>query len=321
MIRMQWRCFFFMLALGCLFDTTLRAGTLGKVQVIVTVDWEGRDLRADNITAFQKLRQEFPELPLVHYLNAAYFTKPDANGAVLKRTIDSVLRPGDQLGLHIHGWQSLIQAAGVKHRRTPNWVRIPYYSSMRDCSYDCGHEIPITAYTRDELGRIIDTSREILAQHGYRNLYHFRAGGWVTSPALSEALTEKRFISDSSAVPVSFLADEMQGMPLLAWLEKAWYGITPLAQPFDVINYYGSYREIPDNGALADYMSAEEMVDVVLGNLKARTGSENRIVVVGFHQETAAVYYDVMHSFLRSMQTLLQQYPEELLFATLPEKR
>ena len=53
--------------------------TGGKIQLLVTVDWEGRDLRDDNIAAMKALHAKFPQVKIVHFLNAAYFTKSDAD--------------------------------------------------------------------------------------------------------------------------------------------------------------------------------------------------------------------------------------------------
>jgi len=43
----------------------------GKLLVVVTVDWEGDDLREENLAAMERLRERFPEVELVQFLNAA----------------------------------------------------------------------------------------------------------------------------------------------------------------------------------------------------------------------------------------------------------
>jgi hypothetical protein len=50
--------------------------------------------------------------------------------------------------------------------------------------------------------------------------------------------------------------------------------------------------EIPDNGALADYVTGDEMVEVYLDAKRrlAENPDENVLVNIGFHQETAAEY-------------------------------
>ena len=64
---------------------TLRRNGWPGVQVLVTVDWEGSGFDEEDLAAFRQFRDEFPEVPLTHYLNAAYFTRltpTDVIGAV-----------------------------------------------------------------------------------------------------------------------------------------------------------------------------------------------------------------------------------------------
>src|SRR4051794_14950192 len=52
-----------------------------KLQLVVTVDWEGRDLREENLRAMETLRARFPQVKIIHFLNAGYYEKPLANAA------------------------------------------------------------------------------------------------------------------------------------------------------------------------------------------------------------------------------------------------
>jgi hypothetical protein len=290
--------------------TTNRAKAL---YLVVTVDWEGRDLASANIEAMRKLRQDYPEVPFVHYLNAAYFTKSNADSFEVKRKIDSVLLPIDEQGLHIHGWKSLFEAAGVTHRRSPNWI--PNGQSLTDaeCAYDCGHTIPITAYTYSELRQVINYSIRVLTDHGYNRPKSFRAGGWLASDNLFQALAAEGFTSDSSAVNPAFLKAKLQTYNLYTWLVNTWPSITTTSQPYVTPQ---NVWEFPDNGCLADYVTYQDMVGVINANLKqlqASTESTNRYVVIGFHQETAAQY----GSRIRQILSAVRSYNKT---ATLPIK-
>ena len=85
--------------------------------VVVSVDWEGSGFDEEDLAAFRQFRDEFPEVPLTHYLNAAYFTRltpTDVIGAVsTSDKIRAVLRDGDEIGLHVHADGHLLHAAGV----------------------------------------------------------------------------------------------------------------------------------------------------------------------------------------------------------------
>ena len=67
-----------------------------------------------------------------------------------------VLKDEDELGLHIHAWKSLVESAGVSFRQKPNWNDQFDDTFRESCSFDCGHGVPLWAYSDDELKKIID---------------------------------------------------------------------------------------------------------------------------------------------------------------------
>ncbi len=262
----------------------------GGVQIVVSVDWEGRDLDAANLRAMSEFRAAMPGVRIVQFLNAAYFTKPQANSAAVTTQIRSTLLPGDELGLHIHGWKRLFEASGVKFRTTPNFWGTNELAN--DCAFDCGHEVPISAYDEAELEKVIRFSVTTLEGNGLGHARSFRAGGWMAKDHVRQALVANGIVWDSSAVPQPFLAGELRGLPVLDWLGELWRDTTPASQPYKISTPAGTLNEVPDNGALADYVTAEEMVDV-FQQAKARylkNKTQPQVVSLGFHQETATRY-------------------------------
>ena len=115
----------------------LLSGVLfAKVYINVSVDWEGRDVSERNIKAMESFRDKFPHVPLLHFLNAAYFTKEGADNDTIKSLIRRVIKKDDELGLHIHAWKSLVKAAGVEYRFSPTWSR----RGREDCDGECDGE-------------------------------------------------------------------------------------------------------------------------------------------------------------------------------------
>jgi hypothetical protein len=258
----------------------------GAVQLMITVDWEGDDLLDENIEAMEAFRQQFPALPLVQFLNAAYFEKPGADRDDVRARIARTVRDRDELGLHIHGWKRLFEAAGVTHRESPTFWGPSY--GIGSCAYDCGHEVPISAYEKDELQKVIRFSVETLEGQGLGRAVSFRAGGWMAEQHVREALELEGFAYESSAVPAHFLEGEIGHLPLHRWVEALWDGTTKASQPYAL----DGLTEVPDNGALADYVTGDEMFDVYLEakRLWQEDPSRNIIVNIGFHQETADKY-------------------------------
>jgi hypothetical protein len=262
----------------------------GKVQIVVSVDWEGRELGAANLAAMKSFRAANPDVPLVQFLNAAYYFKPGANAAVTTAQIRTVLTSKDELGLHIHGWKRLFEASGVTFRSSSTFWGTPI--DLATCSFDCGHEVPISSYNTAELQKVIRTSTETLKANGFAMSPSFRAGGWMASASVREALTAEGYRVDSSAANVPLLADELVGLPVVGWLRSLWGSTTSTTQPYTFSTRAGALKEIPDNGALADYVTASEMVTVFQAHKarwKARP-SANTVMSIGFHLETAQRY-------------------------------
>lgn len=290
--------------------------TTGKVQIVVSVDWEGRELATTNLDAMKAFRTANPDVPLVQFLNAAYFFKPGADPKTTSAKMASVLRPSDELGLHIHGWKRLFEASGVTFRSSSTFWGTPI--DLASCSFDCGHEVPISLYNTAELQRVMRTSKTTLAANGFPLAKSFRAGGWMASPSVREALTAEGFTVDSSAANVPFLADELVGLPVVGWLRNLWGSIGTTSQPYTISTRAGALKEIPDNGALADYVTSAEMVSVFQAH-KARWKSaptRNTVMSIGFHQETAKNYLPRVTSAIREINRIAAAEKIPVAFVT-----
>lgn len=258
----------------------------GEVLLLVTVDWEGRDLVDANLQAMRNTRERFTDIPMVQFLNAAYFTKPGVDRDDAATRMRSVLAADDELGLHIHGWKRLFEASGVTFRDNPTFWGPPVPAS--ECGYDCGHEVPISAYDPGELSQVIRFSVDTLDERGFGRAVSFRAGGWMAASHVLHALASEGFVNDSSAVPATFLAGEIGHLPLHQWIEELWDGTASTSQPYRL----EGLTEVPDNGALADYVTGDEMFAVYLEAKKrlAEDPEHDVVVNIGFHQETANKY-------------------------------
>ncbi|MBU2710800.1 hypothetical protein [Zooshikella harenae] len=282
----------------------------GKVIGIISVDWEGRILDEKNLEAMEAFREDYPHIGLLHFLNAAYYTKTNANPYKVTRKIKQVLRNNDEHGLHIHAWRSLVEYANVTFRRSPNWS-YPGPISLNSCytSGDCGANVPISAYTTDELKDIISVSKQILINNGFKQPVSFRAGGWMAEPNVITALSAEGFLFDSSATAPALLKGRRWSNRLYNWLNGLWTTITPVSQPYLIGPAYSPLWEIPDNGILADYITGPEMLAVLKQNIeKWRKNPQQTIYVsIGFHQETADKY---LHR-IRDAVDLFENYTEE----------
>ena len=291
-----------------------------KIYLTISVDWEGRDLDPINIDLMNKFRDQHPELPLLHFLNAAYFTKEGIDKFEVRKKIRSVLREQDELGLHIHAWKSLVEASGVNYRHLPKWTPKKYHQrQIEACAFkDCGHEVPISSYSFAELVKIIETSMGILSAQGFPKPVSFRAGGWMASSNVLQALAHQGFLYDSSEVSYTHFKERLKDYAIPQWTAQLWPNASAVSQPYAIETGYTDVTEMPDNGCLADYMSADDMLKVFRENVRVWQLNPSKPIYIhfGFHQETAKKYLHRVHQAINEIKLVAKKQLIPLEFVT-----
>lgn len=268
------------------------------VHVTVSVDWEGAYFDQEALDAMDRFRTRYPGVPLTHFLNAAYYTKPGVDPIDPSREMKLAIKPGDGVGLHIHMWKTLVEAAGVKFRDGPSFLSAE--GELLEFEDDIGFDVDPSAYTVEELRKVIGKSREILENEHFELEPLFRAGGWIGTPNVLEAVRAEGFTIDSSATDPDWLDGEDSQVQLQKRVREVWPNIDQTSQPFVIDTPAGEVLEMPDTGALADHMSAEDMVSHVTAAHSRAANSPQRPIFVhlGFHAETA-------HHFLPALEQAL----------------
>lgn len=257
-----------------------------KLVVVVSIDWEGAYFRPESLEALEQFRRDNPDVPITHMLNAAYYTKPGADAAAATRQIRQAVKKGDDTGLHIHAWKSLLTASGVTPRDGPSFLS--RRGELLPFEDDLGFDVDITVLSVSELRAVMRKSREILAREQFAIGPSFRAPAWLGTANVLEAARAEGFTVDSSAVDPAWF-DEEEVPFLQERLRALWSKVDQRTEPFWIDTPAGRILELPDTGALADYLTAAEMTDYVRRGADRLRAVPGRPVFVhlGFHAETA----------------------------------
>jgi hypothetical protein len=261
--------------------------TPGVLCVAVSVDWEGASLEEVDLSALERLERELPGVPLTHFANAAYFTKPGADPERVRAVMRRVIREGDEVGLHVHPWHHLVEAAGVEPRFEPSFL------GQRDSEIDgeSGYDIELEAYGTEEIEAIVKKSIELLALDPPPR--SFRAGAWLSGPRVLEAIARAGFEIDSSATDASWY-DELASTPLPSRLRMLWPNADAKTQPYWISTRAGPILEMPLTGGMADYATAEEQ------SAHLASMSEG-VAQIGLHQEGCSELVDRTIAAIRSL--------------------
>lgn len=284
-----------------LFVVLLISGTAmatDSMQLWVTVDWEGLSLEEDNLQTMRSFREKFPYIPLLHLINPAYFIQPGVNRAQIGSHIRSTFLPHDTVGLHVHAMRSLVEHCGVTFQARPSITDTPEDCAQASCGYTVSLEY---AYSQQELTKLVACSSELMVTNGFQRPRHFRAGAWQSGPKLQAALEANRFKWDSSNIDANLLAGRWhQDSSMIRLLKALHPHSTPLEQPYALSI---ELMEYPDNAALADYTNTKELLQLFEQLLNAH----KPVMVLGFHQESAADYLFHLERAIPHMEKLARQ--------------
>lgn len=270
-----------------------------RMDIYVTVDWEGANLAEDNLDAMRQFRRKFPQIAMVQLLNPAYFVQPAADPQQVARTIRTTLLPEDTLGLHLHGWQSLVNYCGLAYQSGPSISGQTDVCVPETCGYTVSLEY---AYSEKELTQLVACSSQLLVDNGFARPRHFRAGGWQFGPKLQAAIQANGFVWDSSRIDAQLLIPRWPAnSPLVTLLQKLHPDSTPLDQPYALS---AQLMEFPNNAALADYTSTRQILQL----FEQLLSHHKPVMVLGFHQETAADYLIHLEQAIPHMQHIASQH-------------
>ena len=269
--------------------------TTRNIYVYITVDWEGVDFKDDilnpkDLNKIQRFRSRFSNYPLVHYLNAAYYTNGALTESEVSKRMKTVIQNKDQLGLHIHPWQNLTNAANVKFISGPTYFgyeKSPPVGkgSPKYPQGQRGGDVPLWRYPKEDIKRLIRFSLKKLKEHGFSNITSFRAGGWMADSKVLDALIEEGFQSESSPIPCNKIENLYPDSVLARYTKKLWQNIQVTSRPY---KYKNKLVMWPNNACLADYIDSQEFMEIVKKNLAVHKSDIH--IVYGFHIETAVEY-------------------------------
>jgi len=273
-----------------------------KVLVAVTVDWEGAYFSGPGLDALDALRRSLgANVPLTHFVCAAYFSKKDAVDPQAIPLLASGIREIDEVALHLHGWRSLAEHARIAPKLSPSFLT-GTSELVEFPDGDVGFDVDLDVYTVDELRALIRASRDLLAPTHIPLSKAFRAGGYLATPKVLQAIHDEGLSIDSSAA-----AHTQFGAPkdkvLRERIAEVWPNVTTATQPFSIKTPGGAVHELPIS-LVIDYSSTAAVVDVVEAARAqlGRTPGRDVLVVIALHQESADEFAPLLVAAFKTLQ-------------------
>lgn len=257
--------------------------------VAVSNDWDTGDHTDDKLERQDRLHAHHPELVITHFVGPYTFTDPTVSHARAQQLVSWVKNwaqtAGDEIGLHVHPWCNFVTTAGVACRTSPSFAK---------AIDETGYTVVLGSYTRAELEKMFIKAAQLFVANGLPKPTSFRAGGWTSTIDVVKALGAAGHVVDASAANWAKLEEWefVAGAQLYQWNRDHWPTIDEESQPYypstsDVLADAAPHvdvLEVPDNGALVDYVSTDEMVTMFRKNYTPGVAlAESRHYSIGYH--------------------------------------
>jgi len=289
-----------------------RKGTL-FVTVISHFDrpWE---MKADDIQALRELTRRHPDIKWTHLYNPVAYSQPtplrDGMEQVMKEMHD---RHGAEIGLHLHMYRSLVEAAGVGFRDSPS-LDAEKVEGSRDPS---GYAVPMSAYTPDELRALLAWSLRTFETRALPRPRTFCAGFYATSTALQSALASLDFTSSAAAFPAGTEHGREYApswRQLAGWDQAIHHFTLPYPVSRDSIlpdkgppyleNSSGLFLEIPQTCKIDWMLDTRQLLVIVQQHLDLANKGRTTAICLALHETSAAEHLDKFDAAL----TLLDRH-------------
>lgn len=286
-----------------LFEPFAQGNEGGEIYFTMSIFWEGSHIRDHNLEALREIRAIMPEIRVHHFVNPAYFTRNMNNAEKIKQLIYQ----GDEVGLYISPWKSLIDKAGVLFRISPT-----FWGPTEDsCSFDCGSSVSLAAYSPQELSQLVQVSRNLLAKADLPIGSAYAVAGWQNSEKLFDVAAENGLSFNFSSIPPSRIKRRLQHFPIYQWVQLDWQTIEGRHQSLK--SNQGSQLVVPQNGGVADFNTSQELLEFYT-EVQKQSHENGTIFNLALHQETASTFKLRIQKLLKTVQDRAKKQNTTLTF-------
>ncbi len=265
--------------------------------VLVTNDWDVSHKEESWLERQEELHANHPAMKMTHFVGPYTFTDPEVTAEHAADLVDWLLGMqadfDDEIGLHVHPYCNFVETTSVTCRHEP---------SFGYASDESGYTVELCAYTLEESEVLFEQAVTLFEANGLGTPTSFRAGGWTAQIHTLQALANTGFVADTSGANWARL-EEWEGLEdagLYEWNQENWATIDDSSQP-----YYPSETdilasepptvpvlEVPDNGALVDYVDVYEIIEMFDANWQGGALERPTTYVTGYHP----VSFDYMNA-------------------------
>lgn len=243
------------------------------VYVTWTIDWEGFDVKEEYLKEMSAVSKQY-SVPMTHFFNPyIYIYLPKSRSTYLTNWVLSRnSKYSESIGLHLHMYTNLVQAAGVTPNNTVTW----------GSPTGNGHDTPNSMYGYKDYKKIISWALTRFNEHGLNTPTMYRAGGWYIDEENIQVLNDMNFLIESSGRTYY-----KHGRNIL---EGHW-NLKNTTQPYQLNKENQNITntpnltiwEFPNNGGDSWTYDSEQLTARFLSNYKGGVSKEKKVVTFLSH--------------------------------------
>jgi len=239
---------------------------------------------------------------------------------------------GAEIGLHVHMYKSLVEAAGVAFRSSPSMSGSP-----PGCGSDSsGYAVPITAYSESEIRDVLAYSIDRIEVHGLGRPRTFCAGFYAANPTLQSVLHGLGFKTSAAAFPPGTIYGSEYSP---CWYQLSGWGYVPVTHttpPYLVSSTaiypkgpwpylwdnLGTLVEIPQVCKIDWMVSADDMKNIFMENYNLAEAGRPSAVCLAIHETNGAGHFSKYDEVLTFIDGYVESaVPVPVFYATASQIR
>jgi len=269
-------------------------------------------MTAEDLAAFEHLTANHPNMRWTHLYNPVAYTQETPLRDEMERFVKQSRANHDaEIGVHLHMYKSLLDAAGVEFVPQPSLA-----ADAVEGSYDeSGYAVPMTRYSRDEIGRMLTFTLKTFHDRELGEPKTFCAGFYATSLDLQREIAARGFTTSAAAFPpgTQFGSEYAPSWHALSgWDASVMYRTVPYRvsqstilphgqQPFLLAADHKPLVELPQTCKIDWMVTDEDMKVIFKEHLAIARGGNTTAVCLAIHETGGAAYvakYDEVLAYI-----------------------
>ena len=275
-------------------------------------------MAANDLDALRNLTKNHPKMRWTHLYNPVTYTTPtplrEQMEAYVKESRDE---HGAEIGVHLHMYRTFVESAGVEYRIRPSVSA----KQARGSSDPSGYSVPMSAYSGDEISKMLEFTRAKFSKQGLGVPKTFCAGFYATSLELQKRIVADGYTASAAAFPPG---SEIGAQYAPSWHELSGWdkSVSVRSTPYRVaqktILPTGSapfmnavdgqpFVEIPQNAKIDWMVSAGDMKRIIGFHVEKAKAGQSTAVCLAIHEGSAHEHFKKYDEVLDHVDRLIRE--------------